>query len=201
MAKKHNAWVVTDEIYEYITYGSPHVSAGSLPDGEGRTLTISGASKTYAVTGWRVGYAIGPAEVIDKMGVVSDHLTICAPSPLQHGIVAGLNLPDRYYRDMTDDYLVKRDMLAGTLREIGFEPYVPNGSYYMLAAFEAGRYRDATHATESILEEVGVATVPGSAFYRDPKDGQNQLRFCYAKKMADLEEACVRLRRLACRAG
>ncbi len=196
LARRHDAWIVTDEIYEYITYGQPHVSAGRLPDAADRTVTISGASKTYAVTGWRVGYAIAPAEVIDKIGVVSDHVTICSPAPLQHGIAAGMGLPDSYYEGMRADYLIKRDMLADTLRAVGFDPYVPEGSYYMLAGFESGRFRDATHATESILEQVGVATVPGSAFYRDPASGQRQLRFCYAKRMADLEEACRRLRRL-----
>ena len=200
LAKKHDTLIVTDEIYEYITYGQPHISIGKFPDAAGRTVTISGASKTYAVTGWRVGYVVCPAELCEKISVVSDHLYICAPAPLQHGIVAGMGMPDDYYESMRRDYLTKRDMLADTLRGIGFEPYLPEGSYYMLAGFEPGRYRDATHATETILEEVGVATVPGSAFYRDPADGQNQLRFCYAKQIADLEDACERLGRLACRA-
>jgi len=133
--------------------------------------------------------------------VVSDHLYICAPAPLQHGIVAGIGLPDEYYETMRRDYLTKRDMLADTLRGIGFDPYVPEGSYYMLAGFEPGRYRDATHATETILEEVGVATVPGSAFYRDPADGKHQLRFCYAKQLEDLKDGCERLSRLTCRAA
>jgi aminotransferase len=196
LAKERDVWIVTDEIYEYITYGQPHVSIGKFAEAADRTVTISGASKTYAVTGWRVGYAIAPPAVCEKMGVVSDHVTICSPAPLQHGIVAGMNLGPEYYEEMRKDYQVKRDLLADALREIGFEPYVPEGSYYMLAGFELGRYRDATHATESILEEVGVATVPGSAFYRDPAEGENQLRFCYAKQMADLEEGCARLRQL-----
>lgn len=200
LAKKHDTLIVTDEIYEYITYGQPHISIGKFPDAAGRTVTISGASKTYAVTGWRVGYVVCPAELCEKISVVSDHLYICAPAPLQHGIVAGMGMPDEYYESMRRDYLTKRDMLADTLRGIGFEPFLPEGSYYMLAGFEPGRYRDATHATESILEEVGVATVPGSAFYRDPADGRNQLRFCYAKQISDLEDACERLGRLTCRA-
>ncbi len=196
LAKRKNLLIVTDEIYEYITYSQPHVSIGKLPDAADRTITISGASKTYAVTGWRVGYAVAPAEICDKIGVVSDHLAICSPAPLQYGIVAGMRLPDSYYADMAKDYLVKRDMIVETLRAIDFDPYVPEGSYYILAAFEKGRFRDDTHATETILEEVGVATVPGSAFYRDPEEGRNQLRFCYAKQLADLEEACNRLRKL-----
>lgn len=194
LARRHNAWIVTDEIYEYITYGKEHVSIGRLPEARDRTITLSGASKTYAVTGWRVGYGVGPAGVIDRMSVVSDLLYICSPAPLQHGIVAGMNLAESYYTKMRADYLAKREMLVDTLRGIGFTPFVPEGSYYLLAAFEPGRWTSATAATEAILHEVGVATVPGSAFYRNPADGDNQLRFCYAKKMADLEEACRRLR-------
>ncbi|NOS99574.1 MAG: pyridoxal phosphate-dependent aminotransferase [Phycisphaerales bacterium] len=195
-ATRHDLLIVTDEIYEYITYGRAHVSAARMPGGAARTVTISGASKTYAVTGWRVGYAIAPAALAEKIAVVSDQLYICSPAPLQHGIVAGMHLSEDYYRRMQRDYRVKRDLLADTLRACGFEPYIPEGSYYMLAGFEPGRYRDDTHAAESILDEVGVATVPGSAFFANPDDGRCQLRFCYAKKMADLEEACRRLTRL-----
>ncbi len=194
--KKHNTWIVTDEIYEYITYGKPHISMAKYPEARDRTLTISGASKTFAVIGWRVGYSVGPAELIEKMAVVNDLLYICAPAPLQHGIVAGLGLEDEYYENMCDDYLAKRTLLVDTLRSIGFDPFVPDGTYYMLAAFEKGRWANATEATEAILNEVGVATVPGSAFYRNPEDGQNQLRFCYAKQMKDLEDACQRLKKL-----
>ena len=202
LADRHNAWIVTDEIYEYITYdGREHVSVGRFPEAQPRTLTISGASKTYAVTGWRVGYSVGPAELIERMAVVNDLLYICAPAPLQHGITAGMALPDAYYEGMGVDYLAKRELLVSTLREIGFTPYVPSGSYYLLASFDPDRWSDATAATEAILKEVGVATVPGSAFYRNPADGRYQLRFCYAKKMAELEDACARLRRLAEKPG
>ena len=197
LADRHNVWIVTDEIYEYITYdGRPHISMGRFPEVRQRTITISGASKTFAVTGWRIGYAVGPVEVIDRMAVVNDLLYICAPAPLQHGIVAGLGLPDSYYERMRADYLAKRELLVDTLPEIGFTPYVPQGSYYLLAAFEPSRWPSAQAATEAILERVGVATVPGSAFYRNPADGEDQLRFCYAKQMPDLEEACRRLRRI-----
>ena len=197
IAKKHSVWIASDEIYEYITYGKPHISIGRLPDAGDRTLTMSGASKTYAVTGWRVGYTVGPAEIIDRISVVNDLLYICAPAPLQHGVVAGLELPESYYTQMRADYLVKREMLADTLRQIDLTPFVPDGSYYMLAAFEKDRWPGAVAATESILQQVGVATVPGTAFYRRPEDGDDQLRFCFAKKMADLEEACARLQRVS----
>lgn len=196
LATENNAWILTDEIYEYITYGKPHISTARLPGAEERTITISGASKTYAVTGWRIGYCVGPADIINRISVVNDLLYICAPAPLQYGIEAGMRLPEKYYKEMADDYLAKRELLVDTLRSIDFEPYVPDGSYYLLAAFSRDRWLDATAATEAILHEVGVATVPGAAFYRNPEQGQNQLRFCYAKKMSDLEEACERLRRL-----
>ena len=197
LANRHNAWIVTDEIYEYITYGAPHVSVGRFPEARARTITISGASKTYAVTGWRIGYAVGPAEIIDRMAVVNDLLYICAPAPLQHGISAGMRLPVDYYEGMSKDYLLKRDMLVETLEAVGFTAFIPARSYYLLASFEPGRWEDATSATEAILGRVGVATVPGSAFYRNPDDGRHQLRFCYAKQTADLEDACRRLRKLA----
>ncbi|MCG3131744.1 MAG: Aspartate aminotransferase [Phycisphaerae bacterium] len=196
LAERHNLWIVTDEIYEYITHEAEHVSIGALPRANARTLTISGASKTYAVTGWRVGYTVGPAAMIDKIAVVSDLFYICAPNPLQHGIVAGLALPQAYYDRMRKDYETKRNLMAGTLRDIGFTPYLPTGSYYMLAAFAKTRWKNAVHAAEDILERTGVASVPGSAFYRNPADGDDQLRFCYAKKMPELEEACRRLRKL-----
>ena len=198
LAQRHNAWIVTDEIYEYITYdGREHVSVGRFNEARPRTITISGASKTFAVTGWRIGYAVGPAEIVERMAVVNDLLYICAPAPLQHGVAAGLALPESYYKDMCRGYLEKRGLLVETLREIGLTPYVPQGSYYLLAEFEAGRWAGATEATEAILREVGVATVPGSAFYRNPAAGERQLRFCYAKQMTDLVEACTRLKRLS----
>lgn len=198
LANQHNTWIVTDEIYEYITYdGHDHISVGRFPEARERTLTISGASKTFAVTGWRIGYVVGPAHIIDRMAVVSDLFYICAPAPLQHGIVAGIGLSESYYENMRWEYMGKRELLVDTLKEIGFTPFVPSGSYYMLASFEKGRWPNATAATESILNQVGVATVPGSAFYRDPTQGENQLRFCYAKQMPDLRDACDRLRQLS----
>jgi len=196
LAQKHNVWIATDEIYEYITYGKPHISIAGIAHAKNRTLTMSGSSKTYAVTGWRVGYTIGPADLIERIAVVNDLLYICAPAPLQWGIEAGMRMRPDYYEKMRADYLAKRELLASTLRKIGFDPFVPEGSYYMLAAFEKGRWDNATAATEDILKRVGVATVPGPAFYRNPSEGENQLRFCYAKQMADLQEACRRLEKL-----
>ena len=196
LARQHDAWIVTDEIYEYLTYDAPHVSCASLPGAAERTITLGGASKTFAVTGWRVGYIAGPAEVIERVRVINDLLYICAPSPLQWGALAGFELDDNYFARLRSDYRAKRDLLAETLTAIGFEPYLPQGAFYMMADFGTGRYPDALTAAETILETVGVATVPGAPFYAEPAAGQTQLRFCFAKRTDQLEDACRRLRRL-----
>ncbi|MFH0982943.1 MAG: pyridoxal phosphate-dependent aminotransferase [Planctomycetota bacterium] len=195
LARRWDTWILTDEVYEYITYGMPHVGMARLPEAAGRTVTLSGASKTYAVTGWRVGYAVGPAELIQRVGVVGDLIYICAPSAFQHGIAAGLELPQSYYTEMAAEYRRKRDLLVDTLRSIGWTPYVPDGAFYLMADF-GDRYPDGVVAADRILEQVGVATVPAASFYRDPSQGRTQLRFCFAKQMHDLEAACERLRRL-----
>ncbi len=196
LAKEHDALIVSDEIYEYITFDTSHISAATLPDADNRTITLSGASKTYAVTGWRVGYATGPADIVEKMLVVNDLYYICAPTPLQYGLLAGLELPDCYYDEMRDEYRNKRDLLADTLTRIGFTPYMPQGAFYMMADFEMGRYPNSMHAAEEILETVGVATVPGAPFHANPDDGDTQLRFCFAKRWDDLKKACERLSKL-----
>jgi aminotransferase len=131
-----------------------------------------------------------------KMALLNDLLSICAPSPLQHGVVAAFDLPPSYYEQMARDYTVKRDMMAVACREGGLEPFVPQGSYYMLADFSRLRFADDQEAARVMLERAGVAVVPGSSFYANPADGRRQVRLCYAKKMDDLEEGCRRIRTL-----
>ncbi len=194
LAKRYNAWIVADEVYEYITYERDHISIGSLPQAMDRTVTLSGPSKTYAVTGWRIGYAVGPAEVIRKARVVNDLFYICAPSPMQHGVLEALALPQAYYDGLKQEYQLKRDLLAQTLEEIGFRPYSPQGAIYIMADFGQDRYDSALHAAETILEKVGVATVPGAPFYMGSGGGNSVLRVCFAKRLDELEEACNRLR-------
>ena len=195
LCRRHDALCVTDEIYEYILYdGRRHVSIGSLPGMEDRTITISGFSKTYAMTGWRLGYAVARRELAAKMALLNDLINICAPSPLQHGVVAAFDLPPSYYVRMQKDYAVKRDMTAAACRDAGFEPFVPQGAYYMLADFARLGFKDDQEAARVLLERCGVAVIPGSSFYADPSDGRMQVRLCYAKKMPDLEEACRRIR-------
>ncbi len=194
LCKKHDALCVTDEIYEYILYdGRQHISPGSLPGMEDRTITISGFSKTFAMTGWRLGYTVARKPIAAKLAILNDLINVCAPSPLQHGVVAAFDLPESYYTNMRRDHQVKRDMTVAACREAGMIPYPPQGAYYMLADFSELGFKDDQEAARIILEKHGVATIPGSSFYADPKDGRKQIRFCYAKKMHDLEEACRRI--------
>jgi len=197
LCRRHDVLCVTDEIYEYILYdGREHVSPGSLPGMEDRTITISGFSKTYSMTGWRIGYTVARRHLAAKMAVLNDLINVCAPAPLQHGVVAALALPSSYYDAMRADYDRKRDLTAAACRDAGMTPFVPQGAYYMLADVSALGYADDQEAARLILERGGVAVIPGSSFYADPEAGRMQVRLCYAKKMPDLEEACRRIRSL-----
>ena len=197
LCRRHDVLCVTDEIYEYILYdGRRHLSIASLPGMEDRTVTISGFSKTYAMTGWRIGYAVARKPLAEKMALLNDLVNICAPAPLQHGVVAAFDLPSSYYATMRADYQTKRDLLAAACREAGLQPFVPQGSYYMLADFSKLGFKDDYEAARLMLAEGGVAVVPGSSFYADPADGRNQVRLCWAKTFPDLEEACRRIRAL-----
>jgi len=187
------AWAYTDEIYEYIVYdGREHVSMASLcPD---VTITISGFSKTFSVTGWRIGYVAASARVAQAIGLINDLFYVCAPTPLQWGIARALEIGDDYYRNLAADYQSKRDMLASALKDAGFRPLIPQGAYYMLAGIPDEMTGDRA-AAEALLEQAGVASIPGSAFYASG-GGSRILRFCFAKDFGALEEACSRIRAL-----
>ncbi len=197
LCQEHGTLALTDEIYEYILYdGHEHVSLASLPGMAERTLTLSGFSKTYNMTGWRLGYAVGPDAWMEKIGVLNDLLSICAPTPLQHGLLAAFDLPEDYYHRMRADYARKLEMTWEACLAAGVTPYRPQGSYYLLADVSALGQGGDREAAVYLLREAGVATVPGGSFYADPGDGRSQVRVCFAKKEADLEEACRRLARL-----
>jgi aminotransferase len=193
LCREHDAWVFTDEIYEYIVCdGHEHVSIASLESCRDITVTISGFSKTFSITGWRIGYVVAPPRVAGPIGLMNDLLAICAPTPLQWGVARALEVPDEYYRNLAADYQKKRDMLAGALTFAGFRPSVPQGSYYMLAEIPA-ELRDSAEAAQALLEDAKVASVPGTAFFEGDV-GKRMLRFCYAKDFDALEEACRRIR-------
>jgi aminotransferase len=193
LCREFNAWVFTDEIYEYIVYdGRKHVSMASIPSCRDITITISGFSKTFSITGWRIGYAVADPRVAGPIGLMNDLFAICAPTPLQWGVARALEVPDSYYRNLAADYQKKRDILADALTEAGFRPSIPEGSYYMLAEIPS-EFRNDREAAQSLLENARVASVPGSAFFVSDV-GRKMLRFCYAKDFESLEEACSRIR-------
>jgi aminotransferase len=200
-AQKHDLFIFTDEIYEYFLYEGRHVSMATLPGVRSRTITMSGYSKTFSITGWRIGYTVCDRKWAQAIAYFNDLVYVCAPAPLQRGVAEGIRkLPQEFYRQISDEYIQKRDLLCGTLQEIGLTPSIPKGAYYVLA--DASILPGATGKEKSmyLLRETGVATVAGSAFFHG-SGGDNLLRFCFAKTDAELDEACRRLKRLAEKVG
>jgi aminotransferase len=197
LAVQHDLFVITDEIYEYFLYDqNEHTSPASLPGMAERTITISGFSKTYSITGWRIGYAVCDERWAHSIGYFHDLAYICAPSPFQHGVAAGLEeLTPKFYQDLAKEYRGKRDLLCTTLEQIGLNPSWPQGSYYVLADASSLPGADSKQKAMHLLAQVGVASVPGEAFFSE--GGRNLLRFCFAKTDSDLEEACRRLSRMS----
>lgn len=197
---RHDIYAITDEIYEYMLYdGREHLSLASIDGAYDRTITLSGFSKTYNMTGWRLGYAVGPEEIIAKMGLLSDLIYICAPTPLQFGVAEAFRMSDAYFQDMAEAYDRKRTLMCSTLEELGFIVPWPEGSYYVLADFSPLRERfdgfeDDMAASRTLVERAGVGTVAGRSFYAVEADGASCLRFCFAKEYDVLEEACRRLK-------
>ena len=199
LMQHHDLYAITDEIYEYMLYdGHEHVSLASLPDAYARTITLSGFSKTYNMTGWRLGYAVAPSPIIDKMGLLNDLFYICAPAPLQYGVAEAFAMAETYFEEMMVAYDAKRTLMCETLERIGFDVWWPQGAYYVLASFEPlartrSGFDEAAMASRTLVQEAGVATVPGHSFFSDPERGRYFLRFCYAKEMPVLEKACQQL--------
>ncbi|MFU8860752.1 MAG: pyridoxal phosphate-dependent aminotransferase [Cyclonatronaceae bacterium] len=195
---RHDLYAITDEVYEYMTYDDhSHVSLASLEGAFERTITLSSFSKTFNMTGWRLGYATGPEDVIEKMGLLGDLFYICAPSPLQYGLAEGFADGPGYYADLLRDYDTKRTLMCRALEKAGFEVPWPEGAYYVFAGFRplAGRpgFSDDREACFTLIDRIGIGSIPGSSFYSDPADGRYLLRFCFAKKEDELDEACRRL--------
>jgi aminotransferase len=187
---------VTDEIYEHIHYLGPggHVPPATVPGLEDRTVTINALSKTYAVTGWRVGWTIAPAEMTDAIRKVHDFLTVGAAAPLQAGGVAAMGLPPEYYHQLARDYLARRDLLCSVLESVGFRFHVPDGAYYVLCDTAAvDPAADDVALARRLISEVGVAAVPGSSFYANPEEGAGQIRFAFPKRLETLQAAGDRL--------
>jgi aminotransferase len=196
-ARRHDLFVFTDEIYEYFVYdGRKHVSFASLNGMAERTITIGGYSKTFSITGWRIGYSVAAARWAKTIGAMNDVIYVCAPAPLQYGVAAGIQqLPQSFYAGVTTEHQRKRDRFCQALAKAGLPPSVPQGAYYVLA--DVARLPGATAKERAIylLEKAGVAGVPGTAFFAG-SNGERFMRFCFAKTDDELEEASRRIERL-----
>ncbi len=199
LCRRHDAYVVTDEIYEHIAYDGPHIPVATLPDMRDQAITISGASKTFGVTGWRIGTIIAPADVTHAIRKVHDFLTVGAPAPLQEAVAVALEeLGPEYYTDLATAYRGRRDRVYGGLVEAGFRCEPPGGAYYILADFsDVSGLPDDEFATW-LTAEIGVASVPGSSFYSQSAEGQGRsmVRFAFCKTDDLLDEAVSRLQRI-----
>ena len=196
LATEFDALIYTDEIYEHIVYdGRSHVYPFALPGLRERTVCISGISKTYSVTGWRIGYAIAPPEITAAIRKVHDFLTVGAPAPLQEGAVAALEFPAEYYAGICAQYARRREMCLGLLRDAGFRCFPPQGAYYVMTEYPDVGIQDDVAFARHLVEKVGVAAVPGSSFYRPgAPEARKLIRFNFAKKDETLLEAGRRLK-------
>jgi aminotransferase len=197
LCRRHDAVAITDEIYEHILYdGAEHVPMATLPGMGERTITINSLSKTYSVTGWRVGWAIAPPALTSAIRKVHDFLTVGAAAPLQQAGVKALALPDSYYAELAAAYSRRRDRLLEVLQGVGFGVHRPRGAYYVMAEIDGLGWEDDVAFTQHLVETVGVAVVPGSSFYSDAGQGRHLVRLAFCKKEETLDEAARRLARL-----
>ena len=201
LCREFDALCFTDEIYEHILYPREdreveHISMAQLEGMKERTLVVNLMSKTYSVTGWRVGYVLAPPDITSAVRKVHDFLTVGAAAPLQRAGAYALRLPPEYYEELGREYLRRRDLLLPVLEDVGFKVFRPDGAYYVMTDIGRFGFRDDVEFTRHLIQEVGVACVPGSSFYSRPELGARQVRFCFCKKDETLEAAADRLRKL-----
>jgi aminotransferase len=194
---RHDVIAFTDEIYEYIIYGHEHIPLATLPEMRSRTVTVSGLSKTFSITGWRVGTIVAPSELTAAIRKTHDFLTVGAPAPLQEACAVGMEtLDEEYYARLAAEYRQRRDVLYDALICAGFSCRPPDGSYYILADFSNISDTPDDDFAVWMTREVGIAPVPGSSFYHEPERGRRQVRFAFCKTIATLEEAAERIQQI-----
>ncbi|GIU81584.1 MAG: aminotransferase class I/II-fold pyridoxal phosphate-dependent enzyme [Acidobacteria bacterium] len=201
LCKEFDALCFTDEIYEHIIYQDngiqrEHVCMATIEGMKERTVVVNSLSKTYSVTGWRVGYVIAPADITGAIRKVHDFLTVGAPNCLQHAGAYAMKLPDSYYQKLQADYQKRRDFLVPILKQSGFKCVYPEGAYYVMTDISDFGFNDDFEFTKFLIREIGVAVVPGSSFYHNKSLGKQQVRFCFCKKDETLQEAAERLEKL-----
>jgi len=194
-----DALAITDEIYEHITYdGRTHVPMITIPGLRDRCILINSMSKTFSVTGWRVGWVIASPALTDSIRKVHDFLTVAAASPLQHASAMALSLPDSYFAGLSTEYAERKDRLLPLLEQAGFRCFMPGGAYYVMTDISAFGFKDDVAFSRHMLDHVGVVGVPGSSFYSKPEDGAQRMRFCFCKKLETLDAAGERFAKLKC---
>jgi aspartate/methionine/tyrosine aminotransferase len=194
LCRKWDVMAITDEIYEHIVYdGHQHVNMATIDGMKDRTITINAASKTYSVTGWRVGYAIASDYLTSAIRKVHDFLTVGAPHPLQEAVAVAMRFEESYYTELAAEYLERRNFLMKALEQAGFRCFKPHGAYYIMTDITAFGFPNDTTFARKLIAEIGVAVVPGSSFYHRPQDGYRKVRFAFCKKMETLQRAVERL--------
>lgn len=197
LCQEFDALAITDEIYEHILYDSAsHIPIATLPGMRERSVLVNSMSKTYSVTGWRVGWVLAAPDLTDSIRKVHDFLTVGAAAPLQQAGVLALNLPDSYYQKLAHDYQSRRDMLLGVLEGAGFRCFRPDGAYYIMTDIRDFGFSDDYAFVRHMIDQAGVAAVPGSSFFADSHAGNELIRFCFCKKYETLEEARIRLTKI-----
>jgi len=198
LCQEFDALAITDEIYEHILYdGTRHVPIMTLPGMRDRAVLVNSMSKTYSVTGWRVGWVLAAPDLTESIRKVHDFLTVGAASPLQAAGVHALTLPEEYYGHLSTDYVGRRDRLLAALRKTGFQPFTPRGAYYIMADISAFGFADDFAFARHLVENIGVAAVPGSSFFQNPAEGSHLIRFCFCKKYETLDAAEAKLEKLS----
>ncbi len=197
LCQEFDTLAITDEIYEHILYdGAEHIPIATLPGMRDRSVLVNSMSKTYSVTGWRVGWVLAAPDLCDSIRKVHDFLTVGAAAPLQQAGVLALNLPESYYENLAREYTGRRNTLLRLLERAGFHCFRPQGAYYIMTNIDGFGFQDDVSFVRHLIETVGVAAVPGSSFFSNPEDGAQLIRFCFCKKYETLEEAGVRLLRI-----
>jgi aminotransferase len=197
LCREFDALAITDEIYEHIVYdGAAHVPILALPEMRERAVLVNSMSKTYSVTGWRVGWVLAAPDLTDSIRKVHDFLTVGAAAPLQQAGITALGLPDEYYKDLSAEYKNRRDYLLDALKAAGFLPATPSGAYYTMAGIANLGFGNDIEAVRHLIENVGIAAVPGSSFYAHSGGGEQYVRFCFCKKYETLEKARHQLTKL-----
>jgi aminotransferase len=198
LAEEFDTLVITDEIYEHIVYdGAEHIPMATLPGMRDRTIIVNSMSKTYSVTGWRIGWVMAPSDVSDSVRKVHDFLTVGAAAPLQQAGAEALSMADSYYQGLSRTYTGKRDLIVQQLEDAGLLCYKPQGAYYVMCDISRFGFSDDIAFTKHLIEDIGVACVPGSSFFSEPSRGKHIVRFCFCKREETLREAGARLRRLS----